>query len=156
MRMCIAGTALVAVLALAGTTHAGPIGVQHPYFTYSPGAVDFEDIKWTSLDYAVFTAYGGYFANVRQPRAGTPIPLVFVQNADFGIEDEVNIQANVLNRLTLVTSFAPAAYSLVPQDDVYDAQKDEPSVPEPGAFAFALVGIGLLAVSRSLRRKLAR
>lgn len=149
MRMCIVGTAVVAMLGFAGTTQAAPIGAQQPYFTYSPGAVDFEEIAWTPLDYAAFTAYGGYFANVRQPRVDTPLPQLFFQNADFGIEDEVNVQANVFKSPTFVPAFALA--SVTTQDE---AEADATSVPEPGTLA--LVGIGLLAGSRSLRRRLTR
>lgn len=148
----IAGTTLVLSLGI-GTAQAGQIDWQQPYFTYSPGAVDFEDIDWTPLDFAAFSAYGGYFANVRQPRFETPLPQLFFLEPDFGIEDEVKIQVNGLMAQTFVPSFTPLAFSAINLDGDED-QTPGPSVPEPGTLA--LVGVGLLAVSRSLRRRLAR
>jgi hypothetical protein len=85
----IVGTALVLSLALTGSVQAGPLDWQQPYFTYSPGAVDFEDIEWTPLEFAAFSAYGGYFANIRRPRFETPLPNLFFQEPDFSLEDEV-------------------------------------------------------------------
>lgn len=145
------GTALVLALAFAGTADAGPVGWQQPYFTYSPGAVDFEDIEWTPLEFAAFSAYGGYFANVRRPKFETPLPQLFFQTPDFGMEDEFQFQANV--------SMLP---TFLPQDAVFQGlsltslpdEEQQTSVPEPGTLA--LVGVGLLAVSRSLRRRLSR
>ena len=154
MLKLIAGTTLVLSLALAGTAQAGSIEWQQPYFTYSPGAVDFEDIDWTPLDFAAFSAYGGYFANVRQPRFETPLPQLFFEEPGFGIEDEVKMQTNVLISQTFVPFFGPLAFSVLSLDDLDQDLPQGASVPEPGTLA--LVGIGLLAVARSLRRRLVR
>lgn len=147
-------TALLLVLTMAGTAQAGPIGWQQPYFTYSPGAVDFEDIAWTPLDLAAFNAYGGYFANVRRPRPGNPVPDPFLAVVDHGFEDEVLIQA----KTPVVPTFLPVGavfepFTLTPFANDPDPDPNAP-VPEPGTLA--LVGIGLLAASRTVRRAFSR
>jgi hypothetical protein len=147
----IAGTALVLALVAAVPAQAGPMAWQQPYFTYSPGAVDFEDIEWTPLEYAAFSAYGGYFANIRRPRNETPLPELFLPLAVFMVEDEVKIQANAF----IVPTFIPIdggfqAYGLTTAPD----EPETTSVPEPGMLA--LIGAGLLAASRSLRRRMTR
>lgn len=141
----LVGTALVVTLAGSGVAVAGPIA--QPYFTYSPGALDFEDIEWTPLDFAAFSAYGGYFANVRRPRYETPLPQLFHQEPDFGIEDEFRLQSNAFEMQTYVP--VQAAF-VVSQDE----NQNGVHVPEPGLLA--LIGVGLLAGSRSLRRRLTR
>lgn len=147
----IVGTALVLSLALTGSVQAGPLDWQQPYFTYSPGAVDFEDIEWTPLEFAAFSAYGGYFANIRRPRFETPLPNLFFQEPDFSLEDEVKIQANVSGVPTFMP--LPEGFQAFSMMSVPDDEEQTP-VPEPGALA--LIGVGLLAASRSLRRRLTR
>lgn len=140
----------VAVTLLAGTAQAGPIGLEQPYFTYSPGAVDFEDIQWTPLEVAAFSAYGGYFANIRRPRHETLLPQVFLREPDLGLEDEVVITPYSAITATFASQYIaaqPPSFSSI--DSV-----EGTSVPEPGTLA--LVGIGLLAASRSLRKRFAR
>lgn len=146
----IVGTALVVSLAVAGTASAGPVGWQQPYFTYSPGAVDFEDIEWTPLEFAAFSAYGGYFANIRRPRFETPLPQLFFQDKDFGLEDELKIQMNVL----LGPTFLPQEAAFSSLSLTSGPEGEQASVPEPGVLA--LIGVGLLAASRTVRRRFAR
>ena len=148
-------TALVLTLAQVSVVHAETIGWQQPYFTYSPGAVDFEDIEWTPLEFAAFSAYGGYFANIRRPRFETPAPHLIFQDADFGIEDEVKINANVLAGPTFMPQIEGfQVFAMSSPLELEEEISQDASVPEPGLLA--LIGIGLLGASRSLRRRLAR
>lgn len=149
------GGALVLTLAAAGTAHAGPLSTEQPYFTYSPGAIAFEDINWTPLEFAAFAAYGGYFANIRRPRFETPLPQLFLDEPAFGIEDEVKIHAET----PFVPTFLPqqSAFTALNVSSTFVAeplQAQPESIPEPGTLA--LVGLGLLGASRSLRRRVAR
>lgn len=143
----IIGTTLIVVAATSGVALAGPIGWDQPYFTYSPGAQHFEDIEWTPLEFAAFSAYGGYFANVRRPRFETPLPQLFIEPQAFGLEDEVRFSANGEPGPTFLPVYpAFASFSTTtsePNEDV--------PVPEPGILA--LIGTGLLVGSRALRRR---
>ena len=136
------------VLVASSSSFAGPIGWQQPFFTYSPGAVAFEDIAWTPLELAAYEAYGGYFANIRRPQFETPIPELFVGTMDFSIEDEVGMAPKTslvptfLSQEYAFAGFAIASAPPPPQQDV--------PVPEPSILA--LVGSGLLLGSRALRR----
>lgn len=142
------GASLLVLVVSAGHAQAGPIDWQQPYFTYSPGAQDFEQFEWTPLEFAAFSAYGGYFANVRQPRFETPLPDLFVEPELFGFEDEVKFAANVQPGPTFLPQ--PSAFpTSAPMTFVGEEPGDE--VPEPGMLA--LIGGGLLVGSRVLRRR---
>ncbi len=149
------GVCLVVVVGSAGVAEAGPIGHQQPYFTYSPGAPTFESFNWTHLEFAAFSAYGGYFANVRRPEFETPLPHILPTNALLGIDDEFNLDPYKQSPAQL--SFLPGetdlfASAFTHSVDLNDENpQDGSSIPEPGTLA--LVGLGLLGLSRSLARR---
>lgn len=126
---------------------AGPIGFgsgASPYGRmYSASSSPFESFEWTPLDFAAFSAYGGYFANVRRPV--TPIHFfeeLVTPPAPQGPDDE---QAFMRQFNVPTVEEMPSISALTFQADA----ASEP-IPEPGALM--LIGLGLLGASTRLRR----
>ena len=145
---------LVAALALAGPAHAETLGWQQPYFTYSPGAAAFESIEWTPLDFAAFSAYGGYFANVRQPQFETPLPQFLPSDSDLGIDDELRLSlyGGSTFQMDALAGEDLFAMAFTQSFQPLDISENATAIPEPGALA--LIGLGLVGMSRALRRRI--
>lgn len=146
---------MFALAVLSGTAHADTIGWQQPpqppqpYFTYSTGALAFEHISWTPLDFAAFAAYGGYFANVRRPEFETAVPT-FQPLDTYGIDDEFSLLMDLQFTPTPTFMAAEGAFESLAFDDPSEPSRSA-AIAEPGTLA--LVGLGLLALSRQLRRR---
>jgi len=141
-------------LAAATSAMAGPMGPgagQLPHgFVYSRGAASFESFEWTPLDFAAFGAYGGDFANVRRAVGrfeffeDPAVPPTLT-----GPDDEQQLAQALLS--------VPYFEELPSEGALFDElpvgiDQQVSTIPEPGALA--LIGMGLLGLSRSLRRRM--
>jgi hypothetical protein len=136
------------------SAHADTIVVgshQSPYGPlYSASSVPFEAFEWTPLDFAAFSAYGGDFANVRRP----VVPVTFFEdpmlpgNAPGPEDEQANMRLRSLPFFEELPSGMPQQFNI--EELPVDVSEAAQSIPEPEALM--LVGLGLLSVSRRLRR----
>lgn len=154
-RLTLACALTLAVTPGASADTIGHQNGQMPYgFPYSPSSSPFEAFQWTPLEFAAFAAYGGDFANVRKPV--TPVHIFeepYLPSGRPGPDDEQ--EPVELMNVAFFEDMPDAPRYLVLYDAPTDDQANEAAVPgtipEPGTLA--LIGIGLLGVSRRLRRR---
>ena len=143
--------AVAAIPAKADTIVVGSHQSQSPYGPlYSASSMPFEAFDWNALDFAAFAAYGGDFANVRRPvLPATLFDDPMLPGAAPGPEDEqVSLWLRSLPLLEELPADMPHQFNM--EELPVDVSEVAPSIPEPGALM--LVGLGLLGISRRLRR----